>query len=148
AGVAQGLRHLLRQGAAAQLARRHVDRDEQALAALELAVPAHRVAARGLQHARADDVDQATLLGDVDEHRGGDAALLRVLPAQQRLGPDQAAVAEPVDRLVREAQLAALPGPAQVLLDAHAALHGLVHGAAVEAVAALAGVLGLVHRDV
>src|SRR3546814_1577783 len=34
------------------------------------------------------------------------------------------------------------------LLDPHAALHRLVHRPAVEAVAALAGMLGLVHRDV
>src|SRR5690606_20569904 len=148
AGLAKGPGDLLRQGPAAQLPRRDVDRDEQALRARELALPAHGLGAGRAQDVGADGVDQAALLGDVDEHRRRDAALLRMVPAQQRLRADQAAVAEPVDRLVRQAQLAPFPRLAQVLFDAHAALHRLVHRPAVEPVAVLAGVLGLVHGDV
>ena len=93
--------------------------------------------------------DQAALLGDVDEHRRRDHAHARgCCQRSSASAPTQAAVGEAVDRLVDEAQFAALPGAAQVLLQVHAALDRLVHRAAVEAVAVLAGDLGLVHRDV
>ena len=52
-----------------------------------------------------DGADQPGLLGDGDEHGGRDQALLRVLPAHQRLEPADAALAQVVDRLVVHAQL-------------------------------------------
>ena len=93
--------------------------------------------------------DQAALLGDIDEHRRRDHAHARgCCQRSSASAPTMRAVGEAVDRLVGEAQFAALPGAAQVLLQLHAALDRLVHRAAVEAVAVLAGDLGLVHGDV
>ena len=74
--------------------------------------------------------------------------MLGVAPAQQCLGADHAAVGEVVDGLVEHAQFATLPGAAKLALQRHPAFDGLVHRPAVEAVAVLAGHLGLVHRDV
>ncbi|KAG1257136.1 hypothetical protein G6F66_014733 [Rhizopus arrhizus] len=71
-----------------------------------------------------------------------------MLPAQQNLDTDHAAVAHAEDRLVGQAQFAALPGPAQFLLHVPAALDRMVHRPAVVAVAVLAGHLRLVHGDV
>ncbi len=71
-----------------------------------------------------------------------------MLPAQQHFHAHQAAVAHAEDRLVGQAQLAALPGAAQLLFHVHAALDRVVHRPAVVAVAVLAGHLRLVHGDV
>ena len=148
AGVAQALGHHVGQVAAAQLARRHVDRDEQRLHRFAVPAPACGGRTGRAQHARSDDFDQAALFGHVDEDRGRHHAQLRMLPAQQRFGTDDAAVGHAEHRLVHQAEFAALPGAAQLLLHAHAALDGLVHRAAVEPVTVLARHLGLVHRDV
>ena len=144
--VGQRRHHVFAEIPATQLTRGHVDRHEQLIAAF--AAPAHRVLAGGADHRRADGLDQAALLGDIDEHRGRDLPVHRMLPAQQRFGAEQGLVGNAIDRLVDQAQFAALPGAAQVLLDAHPAGHRLIHGAAVEAIAVLAGDLRLVHRDV
>ncbi len=71
-----------------------------------------------------------------------------MLPAQQHFHAHQAAVAHAEDRLVGQAQLAALPGAAQLLFHVHATLDRVVHRPAVVAVAVLAGHLRLVHGDV
>jgi hypothetical protein len=49
--------------------------------------------AQALRSTRADRLDQAALLGDLDEHRRRDRPVLRMVPAQQGLGADQHAVA-------------------------------------------------------
>src|SRR3546814_2762650 len=85
---------LFGQVAVAQLPRRHVDRDEQSLGVGVLVGPAHRVSAGRAQHRRADDLDQAALLGHVDEHRRRDRAVPGMLPAQQRLGAGEAVRSE------------------------------------------------------
>ena len=96
----------------------------------------------------AQGLDKSALFGHLDEHRGRHHAQARVFPAAQRLGAHRAAVGEAVDGLVVQAQFAALPGAAQFFFQLHPALHRLVHGLGIKAVAALAGDLGLVHGDV
>ncbi|KAG0771661.1 hypothetical protein G6F22_016296 [Rhizopus arrhizus] len=146
-GLMQALCDQRRQFAAPQLPRRHVDRHEQVVPG-HPAWPLRSLHAGRAQHLRADDLDQPALLGHLDEHRWRDRTQGRMLPAQQHLDTDHAAVAHAEDRLVGQAQFAALPGPAQFLLHVHAALDRMVHRPAVVAVAVLAGHLRLVHGDV
>ena len=63
---------------------------------------------------RTDLVDEAALLGEGDERVGPEQATLGVLPAHQRLDARTIVRAEVDDRLVVQAQLAALAGAAQV----------------------------------
>ena len=72
---------------------------------------------RGAQHPFAERVDEAGLLGERDEDLGRDAAVLGVVPAQQRLGADDGVVGEPHDRLIVEAQQALLQRVAQRALE-------------------------------
>ncbi|MNN19615.1 hypothetical protein D3C81_1328640 [compost metagenome] len=55
------------QVAVTQLARRDVDRNEHFLAR-RIARPVHGLFAGRVQHLRAERLDQATLLGNIDEH--------------------------------------------------------------------------------
>src|SRR3954471_22526353 len=94
----------------------------------------------------ADRDDQAAVLGDRHEASGGDHAVHRVLPAQQRLDAEQAAVVERDLGLVVQRELAAgervaqpglelepldRPGAQQLVEDLEACLAvplGVVHG--------------------
>ena len=64
--------------------------------------PVGGLAAGLVEHPVADRDDQAGLLGDRDEARGADQAARRVLPAQQRLDADDAAVSRARPRLVEQ----------------------------------------------
>ena len=70
------------------------------------------LAARLLEHPRADGDDEAGLLGDADEVVGSDQAPLGVLPADQRLDAARSRRSPAsIDRLVVQTQLVALAGP-------------------------------------
>ena len=101
-----------------------------------------------LQDPLADLGDQPRLLEQRDEVVGLNDAARRVLPADQGLHPGGAHVAQ-VDRgLVGEEELVVLEGFAQVHLEFHAVLDGVLHAGLEHDVAVLAVPLGPVHRDV
>ena len=77
----------------------------------------HQLAARLLEHPRADRHDEPGLLGQVDELVRRDQPALGVLPAHQRLGARRSvAVGERDDRLVEDAELVALERAVQRVL--------------------------------
>ncbi len=69
-------------------------------------MPALHPACRFAEHPVADLVDQADLLGDGDEFQRADQAAFRMLPADQRFGLDDAAVARIDDGLEVHLELA------------------------------------------
>src|SRR5436189_36934 len=70
--------------------------------------PGQRVAAGVLLHPAPDRLDQAAVLGDLDEIAGVEQAALGMAPAHQRLEADDLAAADRDHRLVVELQLFAL----------------------------------------
>ena len=128
-----------------ELARREVDRDPQARMPR---LPRLRLRAGFAQHPFADRHDEAGLLGERDELGRRHQPMVRLLPAQQRLGADDAAAGEVDLRLVVQRELAALERAAQVGLGRQAAAHALVHLRAEELVVAAPRFLGVVHRGV
>lgn len=88
----------------AQLQHRHVDRHVRS--ARPFGPPAHR-SQRLAQHPVPDFDDAAGTLGHRDELRRRDRSPLRMLPAQQRLGSDDAAIPQTELRLVQQPQLTA-----------------------------------------
>jgi hypothetical protein len=117
--------------------------------------PVHHLLARLAQDPVADRRDQApVLLGGGQEAARAEQALLRVLPARQRLDGDRLAVALEIhDRLVVQAQLVALERAPQAVLDLHpvaqAAAHRAVEdlvGRAAAGLDALQGVVGALHE--
>jgi hypothetical protein len=108
---------------------RDVDGEQEVAAGLLLA-PGGDDAARLPEDPLADGDDQAGLLGQRDELGGGDHAALGVLPADQGLEADDPPVVEGDLRLEVDAELVALEGPVEVVLQRAAAQgagpHGLV----------------------
>src|SRR5690606_2831134 len=98
-----------------------VDRDPLVARRVRAWAPRQRVLARGLQGPAADRHDEAALLGERDELRGADEAVLVVVPAAERLEAEHLAGLERDHRLVVEAQLGALERAAQVGLEEQAA---------------------------
>ena len=105
-------------GVVVELAAGHVDGDVEDVAPR---VPLGRLLARPAEHPAADVVDLAGLFEDRDELVGFDVAERRVLPAQQRLHPDDAEVVEVVDRLVGETELVVDERRTEVELELHVA---------------------------
>ena len=95
------VRDPLRQVLAVELPRRQVDRHLELHARL---APRDALRGGGLQHPLAQRVDQAGFLGQRNEHLRRHAAVLRVGPAQQRLGADDRAVVDAHHRLVVQPQ--------------------------------------------
>ncbi|MNM83853.1 hypothetical protein D3C81_959230 [compost metagenome] len=145
-GVQAGF-NLANQVAVAQLARRDVDRNEHCLAC-RIARPAHGLLAGRMQHLRANHLDQATLFGNINEHRRWDRAQRRVIPAQQHFRAHQHVVAGAEDGLVHQPQLVTIPRATQLLLQVQTPLHRVIHGPVVVTETVLAGQLGLVHGNV
>ena len=139
-----------REARVAQLQRRHIERQREAVAAMpqSLGGPLRELAARLVQHPRADGVDEAALLGDGNEPPRRDGAQLRMLPAQERFDAAQAAGGGIDARLIVQRKLVALDRAAQARLHVEPLLGAQVEilRDVVHLVAAAA--LGLVHRHV
>jgi hypothetical protein len=106
-GVAsQATGQVVDEGAVGQLLRRDVEvhlRDRRPLPVPLGDISGHRVA-----DPVPDAADEAGLLGDVDELRGGEQAPVWVVPAQERLSGGDRPVREVEDRLVVHLELAAV----------------------------------------
>ena len=103
-----------------ELARRQVDVDGRGQGAGAVGPPAGRLAAALGEDPGAEGDDQAGLLGEGDELGRQQLAPTRLIPADQRLDPDQAPLLERDDRLVEGAQLVGVDRLAQGLLQLQA----------------------------
>jgi hypothetical protein len=112
------------------------------------AVPLRVLGAGGAQDPVADRNDQTGLLGHREEVRRRDQAQLGMLPAQQRLGADDAAAGEVELGLIVEDEALLLEGRAQAVLDRHAPLDGRVHVVGEELESVAAAVLGVEQRGI
>ena len=109
--------------------------------------PGRQLGAGGFQHPVAQGQDQAGFLGQGNELGGRHQAALGMLPAQQRLGAGQAAIAVHLGLVVKD-ELLFLHRLAQVGLQGGAVGdHGL-HLRIEEAQGVAAGRLGLVHGQI
>jgi hypothetical protein len=142
AGAGQDFGDLLRQVALAELRRRKVDGQDDGR------VPPHRFGAGRLQRPSADLEDQAGRFRDGDEAIRFDRAEHGMVPAQQRLEPDDAAGCRFADRLERERQGVAGHRVAQFLLDRDAVLPDRLQLGAIEAERVPPRLLGAIQRDV
>ena len=124
------------------------DRFTDSRSGMSSAVPLDDLAARVAQHARAERLDHAGLLGDRDELVGPDHAALGIAPAQQRLDAARAARLHLDLRLVDEEELVVHQAAAHVGLELQPQLDARVHVGREEAVRVAARVLGRVHRGV
>ena len=79
--------------------------------------PARRIGTGAVQHPAANRDDQASLLGDGDELGRRNAAAFGVVPAQERLEPDDVAGANRKERLVMECELVIADGAGEVAAD-------------------------------
>ena len=128
-----------------QLAARYVDGHEEiGMAGL---APGCRLGARGPQHPGVDGADRPDLLGERDEAVGRYQAAGRMLPAHQRLGADDGSALHGDERLVEDAQLAALHRVAQVLVQVQPIRHRREHEWGEELDTSPARVLGRLHRQ-
>ena len=101
-----------------------------------------------LERPLADRHDEAGLLGQVDELVRADEPALRVLPAQECLEAGDPPLLQLDDRLVVQAQLAALERAVQVVAGAQVADGAVVRLDRVELGASAPGLLGAVHGGV
>ncbi len=130
-----------------ELAGRQVDRHEQPRPAGPGIAPAGRLAAGRLEHPASERDDQPGLLGQRDERERRDQTADGVLPADERLEPDDPVAGEVHQRLVEDAQLATLDRAAQVVLHVDP-VHRLVgHRRFEQGVAVRWIALGPDHRD-
>ena len=106
------------------------------------------VHAHPVQHPLADVEDQVGLLGERNELRGRNVAVARQAPAQQRLGADDAPVAQVHLGLVVDHQLVALQRAAQLALEHQPLDRRGVHLRGVEGEGIAAVLLGVVHRRI
>ena len=121
-GLGEDLADLLDEIGLGELTGRQVDAHHE-LRFGQRVHPAPRLAAGRFQHPAPDRDDQPGLLGERNERQRRDEAARRVLPADERLEPDDPVGSEVHDRLVVEPQLVALEGPPEVVLELDA-LHG------------------------
>ena len=126
----------------AELGRRQVHRQAHVVG------PLGRLGAGVAQDPLAQRDDQADLLGQRDEVGRRDHAPIRVAPTQQRLAARHPLVAQIVERLVEQLELAGLQRAAQVQLQGAARLQLLVHGAFEEMIGAAPVGLGAVEGHV
>ena len=115
---------------------------------LDLLGPLGELRADCAQHPAPDRDDQPGLLGDRDELIGRHQSALGVSPAQQRLEPDHALVAQLDQWLVVQLELVALDGVAQVALDRHPLDQAAAQSDVERLEAPTAELLGAVHRSV
>ena len=131
-----------------QVAAGNVHGDPQALARRDRLAPLLHAAAGVHQHPAPERDDLAGLLRHRDELAGQQAALFRVLPPHQRLDAEQLGGLEVDDRLELEEELLARQRLVQVVLEPQALAQLFLHARMEHDVAALAGGLRVVHRDV
>ena len=134
--------HHLNQVAAAKLHRRQIDGD------LDVRGPFRRLGAGLPQHPFAQRDDQPDILGNRNEVRRRDHALLRVAPAQQRFKAADPVGGEIDQRLVVHFEFAIGEGAAQIELHVAALLRLPVHLPFEEVMNAAAVGLGAVQRHV
>ena len=139
---------LVLQAGLLELAGRQVDADLQRDA--ERVVPRLRLPAGLLEHGLPDGQDGAVVLGQLDELRRGQDAVLGVVPTDQGLGPDDALVGERDQRLVVDLDLAALDGVVERGVEVEPAGRTAAHPVHVEErdLATPAALLGPVHGHV
>ena len=125
-----------------QLARTQVDADRQVQAG---GAPGVHLLQGGLHHPLADVERQRVVLDDGQEAAGRQQAAVRVLPADQRFGPDDLARAHVHLGLVVQHELVVEQGVADVLDALVVAAHAAVLLGIEDVAAVLAGQLGLVH---
>jgi hypothetical protein len=97
-----------------------------------------------LQHPAAYRDDRSVVLGDRDEHVGGDHPARGVAPTQERLHAHDPFIVQVQHRLVDEEELICLERVRQVHLEVYAILRCRVHGGVELGVAVLAEGLRLV----
>ena len=100
------------------------------------------------QHPFVDLRDEPDLLGHLEELAGRHEPAFGVLPAHQRLHPNELVVGQRHDGLVPHAELAALERAPQVSLEPQSTYRHVVQRGIEHRVPACAGVLGAVHRQV
>ncbi len=142
--LGQRLRHRAGELHAVQVPGRHVDRDRNLQA---LGAPLRHLAQRLVDDERGQPVHQARSLRQGDELVRRDEAPVRVVPSQQRLHPDDAAVEERHLGLVVQGQLAVVDGLAQRGQQAQPVGRVTVAGRVVHLDLGVA-LLRLVHRHV
>jgi hypothetical protein len=140
------LQHGLPDMAASELHRRQLDRRREVAQAL--AAPGRHLAAGFVQHPGADLGDQAGAFGHRDEKRRLHLAQLRVAPAQQGLGADDAARAQVQLRLPVQAEFTARQRLLQAGQHLRVGQHTVVHCRVEKAQTPPAQCLGAVQRDV
>ena len=103
--------------------------------------------ARLAEHLQVQLLNQASALGHADKRRGRKQAALRVLPAHECFGTDQAVVLIHL-RLQVHDELARDQAATNIFLQLQARTDGLLHRRVKKAQGILAGSLGLVHGQV
>ena len=129
-----------------ELARADIDRERQ-VARHRIALPGSQFHAGRGQHPAADIDNQAGFLGLLDEVGEVEDVAVRLAPAQERLGPDHAAVAVEL-RLVVQDELPVAQRPPQAAFQFRAGGPLGLHVGVEKAEGIPAGRLGLVHRRV
>ena len=142
----QQLQHLVDKVRLIQQARTQVDRQAQLLGG-RLPGPCGQLLAGLAEHLQVQQLNQAGALGHLDKRRRREQAALRVLPAHQGLGTDQAVVFIHL-RLQVHDELTRRQAAANVLLQLQARADGLLHRRVKKAQGILAGGFGLVHGQV
>ena len=142
----QGRRHRISQALVLELAARDIDR--QATKFQSLLTPLLCLVAGLVQYPCTQRHDQPAFLGDRDKERRWHLFTVIVLPAQQRLDPDQAAGRQIELRLVTQAELVPFQCPTQLAAEHPTRLRAPVHLRFVEGVAVLAAFFRLVHRGI
>ena len=145
-GVVHHLRHHAGQARVAELDGRQVHRHGQVAQAL--VHPAFQLGGSGAQHPLTYRQNQPAALGQRDELGGRHQAQRGVLPAQQRLGPHQAAIGQGHLRLVVQRQFVALQRVAQVVFQQQGAGRMGLHVRFEKAVGVAPLVFGAVHGHV
>ena len=128
-----------------QLLARHIDCDRQRDAAI---LPAAHLLAGIAGDPGAHIDDQAAVLGDLDEAVGGDFAMVRIAPAQQRLHAAQPVVPDPELGLVHQVQQVLLQGTPQPRLQVQPVAQPAAHGGRVRGDGRDDAALHLVHGGV
>jgi hypothetical protein len=110
--------------------------------------PVGQLAAGFLQHQPPDANNEPAILGDGNEIAGRDDAEPWMLPADQRLHTDDAAVAEANLRLILHKELLLAQRRPQIRLDLHAFLGPLVQLVAEQLQPCATAILGGIERGV
>ena len=130
----------------AELADADIDRNAQ-VGGQRPARPGGQLLAGRLQHPLAQWQDQAAFLGHLDEGIRPEQSERRVLPAQQRLDADEAALAVDL-RLVVQPELVLAQGDMQLGADGGAGVDRLLHLGVKKAHGVAPAGFGLVHRQI